>query len=179
MNTAILLLRILRWTAVFVLLLVLVSYFFPRYVTVTRSALIAASPEKIYAQIGDLRNWKNWGVWYPRDPGMTYSYSATTTQVGDWVEWKESKGQHGKMTYATVEAPARLTYKLDLIDWGMASTGTMKIFPEQGGMRVTWSDRSDLGLNPISRWFGLFLDKMIGPDFEGGLANLKTLCEKN
>ncbi len=171
------LLNLLRWFSVLILLLVLASYFFPRYVTVSRSLLIAASPEKIYTQVGDLQNWKNWGVWYQRDPGMTYSYSPTTTQVGDWVEWKESKGQRGKMTFASVEPPARLSYKLERIDWGMASTGNIKIFPEQGGFRVTWSDRSDLGLNPVQRWFGLFLDKMMGPDFEAGLANLKKLCE--
>jgi hypothetical protein len=43
---------------------------------------------------------------------------------------------------------------------------------------VTLSDEGDLGNNPLSRWFGLFLDRMIGPDFEAGLVNLKRVSEK-
>jgi hypothetical protein len=41
-----------------------------------------------------------------------------------------------------------------------------------------WVDAGDLGLNPISRWSGLFPDRMIGPDFATGLARLRSFCEK-
>src|SRR3546814_19010105 len=46
-----------------------------------------------------------------------------------------------------------------------------------GGVRVTWSDAGDLGMRPLHRWFGLFFDRMIGGDFEKGLAKLKKLSE--
>jgi len=35
----------------------------------------------------------------------------------------------------------------------------------------------DLGHSPVNRWFGLFMDKLVGPDFDAGLANLKRLSE--
>ena len=46
------------------------------------------------------------------------------------------------------------------------------------GTHVTWSFDSDMGAGPIGRYFGLLMDRMVGPDFEGGLANLKALAEK-
>ena len=49
--------------------------------------------------------------------------------------------------------------------------------PAEGGVKVVWVDAGDLGMNPMSRWFGLFLDGMIGPDFEKGLAKMKRLGE--
>ena len=44
--------------------------------------------------------------------------------------------------------------------------------------RVTWTMNGDMGGNPVYRWMGLFMDKMVGPDFDAGLANLKALAEK-
>jgi hypothetical protein len=34
-----------------------------------------------------------------------------------------------------------------------------------------------MGSNPLNRWFGLMMDRLVGPDFEAGLANLKRLAE--
>ena len=50
---------------------------------------------------------------------------------------------------------------------------------EQAGdrIKVTWSNEGDLGGNPVNRYFGLMMDKMIGPDFEEGLAKLKEIAE--
>jgi hypothetical protein len=61
---------------------------------------------------------------------------------------------------------------------GTQSTGSIELRPEGAGLRVVWVDAGDLGMNPINRWFGLFLDKLIGPDFERGLTNLRKLAEK-
>mgnify|MGYP006197501997 CR=1 FL=1 len=45
--------------------------------------------------------------------------------------------------------------------------------PEGGGTKVTWTMNGNMGSNPLFRWMALFGDKMVGPDFEAGLANLK------
>ena len=43
--------------------------------------------------------------------------------------------------------------------------------------KVSWYIIMNMGWNPISKYFGLFMDKMIGPDFEKGLKDLKAICE--
>ena len=35
-----------------------------------------------------------------------------------------------------------------------------------------------MGKNPLMHWMALFMDGMIGKDFDGGLANMKALAEK-
>jgi hypothetical protein len=51
------------------------------------------------------------------------------------------------------------------------------LVPEGNGTHLTWNFDSDMGAGPVGRWFGLTMDRMIGPDFEKGLASLKTLAE--
>ena len=170
-------LKILGGLAVVVLLLVLVSFFFPRQYRIERSVVIHAKPEQVVAQIADLRAWKSWGAWQERDPGMKLSYSEMATGVGAWSAWESKKEGNGKMTI-TSQTPTKVTYTLEFPEMGMSSVGTMEINPIADGVQVVWTDAGDLGLNPVHRWFGLFLDKLIGPDFERGLSNLKKNIEK-
>jgi hypothetical protein len=136
-----------------------------------------AKPDAVLAQIADLKAWKTWGAWQERDPGMKLSYSAQTTGVCAWSKWESAKEGNGKMTI-TAQTASKVTYALEFPDFGMTSTGVMELLPDAGGVKVVWSDGGDLGMNPTNRWFGLFLDGMIGPDFEKGLANMKKIVEK-
>jgi len=171
------LLKILGGLAVLVLLLVLVAFFLPRQYRVERALVIKAKSEAILAQVADLRAWKNWGAWQERDPGMKITYSDKTTGVGAWSAWESKAEGNGKMTI-TEQTPAKVTYHLEFPDYGLQSVGAIELQPQATGQRVVWSDSGDLGMNPMNRWFGLFLDKFIGTDFERGLVNLKKLAEK-
>ena len=172
------LVKILAGLALLVLLLVLVAFVLPRQYRVERARIINARPDAVWAQIGDLKAWKNWGAWQERDPQMKLTYSATSTGVGAWSAWESKREGNGRMT-VTEATPVKMTYHLEFPDMGTQSTGMIEMQPEAGGVRVIWSDTGDLGMNPMMRWVGLFLDKsLIGPDFERGLANLGKLTEK-
>jgi hypothetical protein len=67
---------------------------------------------------------------------------------------------------------------MEFSDMGMVSRGTVALAPGPGGAtRVTMAMEGDLGHSPVNRWFGVFMDRLVGPDFEAGLANLKRLGE--
>ncbi len=172
-----LLLKIVAGLAVLVLLLVVVAFFLPRHYRVERSVVIDARPEAVLAQVAVLPAWKAWSAWHARDPQMKLAYSTQTTGVGAWSSWESKKEGSGKMTI-TEQSATKVTYHLEFPDVGMQSTGTMELIPAAGGVRLVWADTGDLGMNPMNRWFGLFLDKFIGTDFQTGLANLKRLVEK-
>jgi hypothetical protein len=53
----------------------------------------------------------------------------------------------------------------------------MELSPAPGGTAVAMTMAGDLGHSPVKRWFGLFMDKLVGPDFDAGLANLKRISE--
>jgi hypothetical protein len=170
------LLKILGGLAALVVLLVLVAFFLPRQYRVERTLVIKAKPEAVHAQVADLRAWKSWGAWQERDPGMKLSYSEKSTGVGAWSAWESKQEGNGKMTIKA-QTPTKVVYDLEFPDMGMRSEGFIELAPEAAGTKVIWVDAGDLGMNPMSRWFGLFLDKIIGPDFDRGLANIAKKVE--
>lgn len=172
-----LLLRLLGGLAALLLLLVLVAYFLPATYRVERAIVINAKPEVVFPLLADLRRWKEWGAWQERDPGMKVTYSEKSTGVGAWSAWESKTEGSGKMTITAAEATKRVVYLLEFPEMGTSSEGTMALAPAAGGVQVVWTDAGNLGMNPLFRWFGLFIEKMIGPDFEKGLANLKKLAE--
>lgn len=172
-----LLLKIIAGFAALVLLLVLVAFVLPRNYKIERSLVVKAKPEVVLAQVADLKAWKNWGAWQERDPGMKLSYSAQSTGVGAWSKWESAKEGNGKMTI-TSQSATKMVYNLEFPDMGTSSVGSVELVPEAGGTKVIWTDAGDLGMNPMNRWFGLFLEKLIGPDFEKGLSNIKKIVEK-
>jgi uncharacterized protein YndB with AHSA1/START domain len=169
--------KLLGGLAVLVLLAVAASFFFPKTYRVERTTVINAQPAVVFAQLGDLRSWKNWTAWHERDPAMKCSYSENSIGVGAWSAWESKTEGNGKMTITAHEPMKKVVYKLEFPDMNMVSSGTVDLQPADKGIRVAWTCEGDLGMNPISRWFGLFLDKMIGADFERGLARLKTVAE--
>jgi uncharacterized protein YndB with AHSA1/START domain len=162
---------------VFVALLIAVGFALPRNVSVARSIEINAPADSIFALVHAPKAWKRWSVWNQRDPNMALTYSGPESGVGANWDWKSEKEGNGAMTFTTSEPGKRLGYELRFE--GMPpSTGALTLEPNGSGTKVTWSMEGDMGGSPINRWFGVFIDRMVGPDFEGGLANLKQAAEK-
>lgn len=173
-----LLLRILGGLAALVLLLVLVAFVLPSRYHVERSIVINAPASAVFPRVADMREWKHWTVWHERDPEIKNTYSPEQLVVGAWSEWDSKKEGKGKATVLALEPNQRAVYRLEFPDFGSISTGAFVLTAEGGATRLVWSDEGDLGYNPINRWFGLFLDQLIGGDFEAGLAKLKRTLEK-
>src|ERR1700674_1092063 len=176
--------RIIRDTVLALILIVIVlvaiAFALPRKYEVVRSIDIAASPDKVFEQINDPRNWAKWTVWNQRDPAMKIDYSGAASGEGaKWV-WRSQSEGNGEMEFTRSDAPKLLAYKLYFPDFDSRSTGELALVPAGigNGTRLTWSNRGDLGNNPMRRWMGLAMDKMVGSDFDAGLRNLQSLLEK-
>jgi len=146
--------------------------------TAVRSTTVKAPADKVYALVADPREWKRWSVWNQRDPAMAITYSGPPAGSGAAWEWKSKTEGDGKMTFTAAEPGRRLAYDLYFPDFGTTSRGDFVLAPEGDGTRVTWTMNGNMGTNPLFRWMALFADRMVGPDFEAGLANLKGLAEK-
>lgn len=146
--------------------------------SVSRSVSVSAPPDKVYALVVSPRAWKSWSVWNQRDPAMQIEYTGPASGPGAAWAWKSASEGDGKMTLTAAEPGQRVAFELYFPDFGTSSRGELRFAPEAAGTRVTWSMDGDMGSNPLYRWFALFADGMVGKDFEGGLANLKTVAEK-
>jgi hypothetical protein len=171
--------RALKLTAVLLGLLLLIVFFGgwllqPQF-RVERSMLIQAQPAKIYSHLDSSSGWQRWGVWYRRDPQMQLS-TLSDQGVGAQWRWTSQSQGNGSMRLTELEAGRRVAYELQIEDFA-PSSGELRLVPEAQGTRVIWLMQGDMGGNPINRWFGLFMDSLVGPDFEAGLANLKQLSE--
>lgn len=143
-----------------------------------RSTTIDAPADKVYALIVDPREWKRWSVWNRRDPAMAIAYSGAPSGAGAVWEWKSKSEGDGRMTFTAAEPARRLAFELYFPDFGTSSTGVLELAAAGSATQVTWTMHGNMGRNPVYRWMALFMDKMVGPDFEAGLANLKALAEK-
>lgn len=169
--------RILIVGVLIVALLAAVSFAFPRDYHIERSVEIKAPAAVVFAHVGDLRAWPKWTVWEEMDPAMKTVYSDNTTGVGATSEWNGPAAGEGNLKVTEYQAPNRIVYDLYLADFEMRSVGEIALSAANGETTVTWSDAGDLGMNPLNRWFGLAIDKVVGSDLEAGLARLKALCE--
>ncbi|MEC8377591.1 MAG: SRPBCC family protein, partial [Pseudomonadota bacterium] len=136
-----------------------------------------ADPSEVYPYVVDLREWQKWGVWFQRDPNMELNYSGPDRAIGMRSEWKSETEGNGEMEITQLEHNKRVLYSLYFPEFDMGSTGVLDIKQVDNGTQVTWTDAGSVDNNPVNRFFVLFIDNLIGPDFEMGLENLKTLVE--
>lgn len=148
----------------------------PNY-RVERSLLIEAPAERIYAHLDSSAGWQRWGVWYRRDPSMTVRTQGAAQGLGASWQWTSASQGNGSMRITAVEPGRLVGYELAIDDFP-PSQGELRLAAEGSATRVIWLMQGETGRSPIGRWFGLFMDKLVGPDFEGGLANLKQLAER-
>jgi uncharacterized protein YndB with AHSA1/START domain len=175
--------RILKWLggaiAGLVVLFFVVGFFLPGTFVVSRSAEIAAPPDKVYALVADPRGWKQWSAWNKRDPQMQIEYGGPPAGMGAKWAWKSKSQGDGEMTFTAAEPGRRIAFDLYFPDFDRTSKGELRFEPAGTGTRVTWTLNGDMGGNPIYHWFALGADGMVGKDFEEGLAGLKAAAEKS
>ncbi|HET9578342.1 MAG TPA: SRPBCC family protein [Usitatibacter sp.] len=174
--------KILQWTLAFVGMLALaalaIGFLLPPTFEVSRSIVIRAPETKIYDAIADPRRWAEWSVWTKRDPQMDLHYSGAPFGQGAKWSWKSRSEGNGAMEFTRVEPNRRVEYALVFPDYGMRSAGEFRLEPQGEATRVTWTNRGDVGANPLKHYLAAAMDRLVGPDFEAGLANLKSVSEK-
>lgn len=161
---------------IFILLALVISLFLPSKWTVERKVEIQAAAADVFPYINNLRKWPEWTVWYQREPKPQTEYSGPEQGVGARSAWSDPSGS-GELTITASEPNAGVEYTMEMNQGEFSSRGAIRLSPSPLGTMVTWTLSGDVGMNPIGRYFVLGIDKMVGPDFENGLANLKRKLE--
>jgi Polyketide cyclase / dehydrase and lipid transport len=147
---------------------------------VTRSLEMSAPAEKIYSILSDFRRSPEWSPYEKLDPDMKRTLSGAATGKGAVYAWDgDSNAGAGRMEIAEATPAQSITLKLDFIrPFEASNTVEYKLQPKGNSTQVSWDMHGPMPF--ISKVMCVFvdLDKMVGKDFETGLANLKTLAEK-
>jgi uncharacterized protein YndB with AHSA1/START domain len=152
----------------------------PNAFRIQRSATIAAPPETIFALINDFRRWGAWSPYEKLDPTMQRTLSGAEQGRGAVYEWSgNGKAGKGRMEILESTPSSRIRIKLDFFKpFEAHNTAEFTLQPAGNATAVTWAM---FGSSPfIAKVMGMVfnLDRMVGRDFETGLANLKAATER-
>ena len=141
---------------------------------VEREATIPASRQAVFDRVVDFHRWSEWSPWEDIDPAMHRTFSGTESGVGAIYEWSGNrKAGAGRMEITGADTPSRVEIALQFLKPFKASnTTTFELLESDGATHVTW--RMVGAKTFATRLMGIFMsmDKMIGRDFEKGLARL-------
>lgn len=151
----------------------------PAGYAVTRSTTIAAPPATVFGLVNDFHKWEGWSPWAAIDPGMKQTYEGAASGTGAVYKWSgNDKAGEGMMLITESRPDDHVGIDLSFTrPYVSSSVIGLSIKPEGNGSKVTWNmtGRNNFALKAISLFSSM--DKMVGPDFERGLAQLKTLAE--
>lgn len=147
---------------------------------IERSATIKAKPEAVYALIHDFHKWEAWSPWEKMDPAMKRSFSGPAQGKGAVYTWDgNDHAGAGSMEIKAAEASKHVGIDLSFTrPMQSASQVDFNLEPQGETTKVTWAMSGPMPF--VSKVMCVFMDmdKMIGPDFEKGLAAMKTAAEK-
>lgn len=147
--------------------------------TVERTTTVQAPPDRVYQLVADFRDWMRWSPWEDLDPDQKRTFSGAESGRGATYAWLGNrKAGRGRMEITEAVPPSRVQIALDFEKpFKSRNTTTFVLEPEGEATRVRWTMTGpNIGLTKL---MGIVasMDKMIGKDFEKGLARLKAAAE--
>ena len=146
---------------------------------VERQQHIDAPPSAVFERLVDLHRWRSWSPWEDLDPDLQRRYSGADQGVGAIYDWEGNrKAGKGRMEIIEVEPDQRVVIAVQFLKPFKSTTRQVfALQPEGKGTHVTWTMTGPQSV--ATRVMGIFtsMDKMVGKDFEKGLAQLKADAE--
>jgi len=171
--------KILIVVALVVVVFVIIVALQPAEFHVARTASVAAPAEVVFAQVNELKKWEAWSPWVKIDPAMKQTYEGPASGTGASSQWAgNSQVGEGRMTITESRPNELIRFNLEFFK-PMAGTcvAEFSFKPEGNQTAVTWSMSGRN--NFIAKAMCLFMnmDKMVGGQFETGLAQMKSITE--
>ena len=171
--------KILIWLAGLIVLLLLIAYLLPSKYHVERSTYINADKLTIYDLTSHFQKWDLWAPWTNEiDSTAIFKLSWPDGKVGTKWIWEGKILKDGEMILTMLVPGELVAYDLSFQKGKYQSKGKIVIETPGDSSKVSWIDDGELGYNPFARYMGLFMGKMMNPDFDKGLAKLKTVAEQ-
>jgi hypothetical protein len=155
-----------------------IGFMLPSEWRMERSIVINATPDRIYPYVANFQTgWPQWSAWDIEYSDSVYTSSGAQEGVGAIRSWTSAKMGNGFQEIVKANPQEGITFELTMTSYGTKMLGTITFTPVEGGTLVHWSDVGQMGNNPVMRWMGLFMDRMMGKMLEDSLANLKQVAE--
>ena len=173
------LVKILIALAVVVAGLVVVIALQPADFRVSRRATIAAPAPVVFAQVNDFHHWAAWSPWAKLDPAMKQTYEGAPAGAGAVYTWVGNREVgEGRMTIVESRAGDLVRVRLDFVKpFAGTSVAEFTFRPEGDRTAVTWTMTGEKNFVAKAIHLVMNMDRMIGDQFDKGLAAMKTVAE--
>jgi uncharacterized protein YndB with AHSA1/START domain len=170
---------ILIGLAVIIVVFLIIVAMQPAQYRVARSATISAPAQAVFAQVNDFHKWEAWNPWGKIDPAMKHSYQGTPAGIGAVYTWVGNKEVgEGRMTIIESRPNDLIRIKMEFFKpFAGNSIAEFTFKPEGNQTAVTWSMTGENNFMAKAIHLFINMDKMIGGQFEKGLAQIKSLVE--
>ena len=170
--------KIVIGVAGLVALFVAVGFFLPRTAHVERATTIEAPAAMVFTVLNGFRQFDRWSPWAGIDPNAKTTHEGPESGVGAKMNWA-GNAEVGTGSQEVIESTpdSQIRVRLTFGDFPGSFEASYTLAPAAAGTRVTWAFDADYGSSLVGRYFGLLSDRMIGPDYEKGLAQLKAFVE--
>lgn len=158
--------------------LLIAAAFRPDNFRIARSTIIQAPPQRVAPLISDFHQWLSWSPWENIDPALKRSYSGPAAGKGAKYDWAGNNKIGVGSMQITDESPSSIKIDLAFLKpFECHNHVEFKLEPRGGETQVSWI--MDGRSNYFSKVFTMFcsMEKMVGTQYEKGLANLKSLAE--
>ena len=170
---------ILITVAVIISVLAVVVALQPAEFRVARSATVSAPAQVVYAQVEDLRKWQAWNPWQKIDPAMKLTFAGPATGPGASYSWVgNNQVGEGRLTIIESRPNDLVRIKLEFMKpFAATNTAEFTFKPEGDKTAVTWSMQGNNNFIAKALHLVMNMDKMVGGQFEKGLADMKLVAE--
>ena len=159
--------------ALFAVGFVLVGILLPGTVEVTRSVEIEAAPEAVFPLLNDLERWAEWTPWGEVESRL----EGPSAGAGARRVWDDPGVGSGSLALVGSRPPSGVDYRVEVEDGAIGFEGTISVEAKGDGSVVTWTERADLGWNPLLGWTALTMDESQGQQLRESLDRLKARVE--
>jgi hypothetical protein len=145
---------------------------------IARSTTIQALPTRVHALVNDFHEWPAWSPWEDVDPALQRTYSGPDSGVGAHYAWSGNRKAGSGSMEITSSTPDEIDLRLSFLKpWKATNDVTFTLVPAGDDTEVTWRMTGEQ--KGAAAVFGKVfnMDKLLGKDFEKGLARLKAAAE--
>lgn len=165
--------------AALILVFVIVVAMQPSTFRISRSATMSVPAATVFPHINELKKWQPWSPWMKLDPNATSAFEGPEGGTGAAMTWAgNNEVGEGKMTIIESKPNELVRFRLEFYK-PMAGTSEAEFTfkPAATGTVVTWTMTGTNNFIGRAMCMVMDMDKMVGGQFENGLASIKALVE--
>jgi hypothetical protein len=162
-------------------LVVAFAYALPAASSLSRSTIIHAPPDSIFAHVADLRTWPEWTYWSRKaDAAFAPTFEGPESGEGATMRWSTFHGRSGHLRLVEASPDRGVRYAVEVTGFPVQLSGDIRLTPDgPRRTRVTWTALADAGDRKLWRYMAQMVARSMKDQLDQNLASLRDRVERS